>query len=262
MIFRQLFDPETATYTYLLADPVTRKALLIDPVLEQFERDHQLLEELGLQLCFTLETHVHADHVTSASRFRQAVGSSVVFSSTAQVAGADVALSNGETLKLGELEILALHTPGHTDGCVTYVCAKANMAFTGDALLIRGCGRTDFQQGSAKVLFSSVRRTIFGLGDATRIYPGHDYQGRTVSTVAEEKQFNRRLAEGISELEFIEIMEQLNLPYPKRIDIAVPANLLCGVIDESSSVGTGKAVGDALEQIGREDAGFLFGDGI
>ena len=261
MIFRQLFDPETATYTYLLADADSQQALLIDPVLEQFDRDRLLLEELGLQLCFTLETHVHADHVTSAARCRELLGSKVVFSSTAQVAGADLALENAASLSVGNVTVQALHTPGHTDGCVTYLCEQAGMAFTGDALLIRGCGRTDFQQGSAKELFNSVRNTIFGIGDATRLYPGHDYQGRTVTTVAEEKQFNRRLRESIGLAEFVEIMEALNLPYPKRIDVAVSANLLCGVVTESASTAD-TAVGDALKQVGREDAGFLFGSGI
>ena len=262
MIFRQLFDPETATYTYLLADADSHQALLIDPVLEQFDRDRKFLEELELKLCFTLETHVHADHVTSADRFRQALGSKVAFSSTAQVAAADLGLKHLETLSVGNVTVQALHTPGHTDGCVTYFCGQAGMAFTGDALLIRGCGRTDFQQGSAESLFESVRGTIFGLDDAIQLYPGHDYQGCMMTTVAEEKRFNRRLNEQITESEFVKIMQELNLPYPKRVDTAVPANLLCGVVVEPLPAAVDLALGDALKQLGREAVGLEYGEGI
>jgi glyoxylase-like metal-dependent hydrolase (beta-lactamase superfamily II) len=163
LIFRQLFDPETSTYTYLLADDASREAVLIDTVREQFERDLTLLRELELSLRCTLETHVHADHVTASGRFRESLGSQVVVGAASGVANADVALQEGDTVRFGAHSLEAWLTPGHTDGCVTYVCREAGMAFTGDALLIRGCGRTDFQQGDAMTLFGSVREKIFSL---------------------------------------------------------------------------------------------------
>jgi glyoxylase-like metal-dependent hydrolase (beta-lactamase superfamily II) len=228
MIFRQLFDPETSTYTYLLADESTREAVLIDPVREQVARDAGLVHELGLTLRFTLETHVHADHITGASLLRAQLGSQAAVGAAAGVACADRALADGAELRIGSLTLRALATPGHTNGCTSYACAAAGMAFTGDALLIRGCGRTDFQQGNARRLFRSVRERLFTLPDATLLYPGHDYRGRTVTTVAEEKRWNPRLGLARSEDEFVAIMAALRLDYPKRMDESVPANLQCG----------------------------------
>lgn len=226
MIFRQLFDNETSTYTYLIADEHTREAAIIDPVREQVERDLQLLEELDLKLVYTLETHVHADHVTASGALREKTGARSVVSKAAGVRCADVLVGDGDRLKLGKLEIEVIATPGHTSGCVTY--STGDRIFTGDALLIRGCGRTDFQSGSADQLYDSVKRKLFVLPKETLVFPGHDYKGRTVSTIGEERQYNPRLAHKKRE-EFVAIMKGLNLAKPKKIDEAVPANLGCGV---------------------------------
>lgn len=229
MILKQLFDHATWTYTYLLGDPESGQALLIDPVAEQADRDLALLEELGLRLVFTLETHVHADHVTASGVLRERTGSRSVVSSKAGVPCIDLAVEHGDVLTLGSLELEVLHTPGHTDGCVSYVLrGETPMVFTGDALLIRGCGRTDFQAGDAEVLFSSVRERLFTLADHTLVYPGHDYRGHTVSSIAEERAHNPRLRDGTSLAQFIDIMSNLRLANPKHMDVAVPANMACG----------------------------------
>jgi glyoxylase-like metal-dependent hydrolase (beta-lactamase superfamily II) len=198
-------------------------------VLEQIERDCRLLRELGLQLACALETHVHADHVTASGALRQGLGARVGAGSCAGVRNADWELAHGQQLRVGGLCLEVRATPGHTAGCVTYCCHDAGMAFTGDALLVRGCGRTDFQEGDARTLFRSVRDRIFSLPDATLLHPGHDYHGATVTTVAEEKRFNPRLGLGVGLAEFLEIMAHLELSPPKRIDVAVPANLRSGL---------------------------------
>lgn len=228
MLFRQLFDRETSTYTYLLGDEGTGRALLIDPVAENVERDLALLGELDLLLTYVLETHVHADHVTAAATLRQRTGCKTVVSAYAGAPCADVAVKDGDVIEMGEVALEVRATPGHTAGCVTYVTADHTMAFTGDALMIRGCGRTDFQQGDAVRLYRSVHEKIFTLPDDCRVYPGHDYRGQLVSTVGEEKQFNPRLGRGRTVSEFVAIMQALDLPKPKRIDEAVPANQRCG----------------------------------
>ena len=228
MLFRQLFDPTTSTYTYLLADPDAREAVLVDTVRDQVSRDAQLLEELGLTLVATLETHVHADHVTGAWLLKQRFHSQIVYPSTSGVEGADRLVGEGDTIRFGRYALEVRLTPGHTDGCATYVLASEGMAFTGDALLIHGSGRTDFQQGDARRLYRSVHDQIFTLPDATLLYPGHDYKGRTVTTVAEEVRFNPRLGGGRTEDEFVQIMADLNLPYPRHIDRALPANQALG----------------------------------
>jgi glyoxylase-like metal-dependent hydrolase (beta-lactamase superfamily II) len=261
MLFRQLLDPETSTWTYLLADPTTGEALLIDPVREQFERDAALLRELGLTLRFSVETHVHADHVTSASRLRDELGCEVVVGRTAGVRAADRALGDGERLRMGALELEARATPGHTNGCTTWVCHAAGIAFTGDALLVRGCGRTDFQEGDARALFRSVRGRIFTLPDETLLYPAHDYKGRTVTTVAEEKRWNPRLGLARSEDEFLAIMAELKLPPPKHIGEAVPANLEAGAGAPPPAPTTGP-VASVMEREGRQDAELWQGLGI
>ncbi|HJL14289.1 MAG TPA: MBL fold metallo-hydrolase [Sandaracinaceae bacterium LLY-WYZ-13_1] len=230
MLFRQLFDKESSTYTYLLADEETRQAVLIDPVREQVERDIELLEELDLKLAYTLETHVHADHVTSSGLLRQRLGCKTVLSAAAGAGCPDVLVEDGEVLKVGSLEIEARHTPGHTDGDVSYYVPAASMIFTGDTIFVRGCGRTDFQQGDAERLYDSVQSKVFSLPDETVIYPGHDYKGRTMTTVAEEKKLNPRLGGGKTKQQFVEIMNNLKLAYPKKIDVAVPANLHCGLL--------------------------------
>lgn len=228
MLFRQLFDPASSTYTYLLADETTRRALLIDTVFEQFDRDKALLGELGLTLTHTLETHVHADHVTAAWRFRQALGSKIVVAKDSGAVGADVPVRDGDLIEAGTASLIVRATPGHTAGCVTYVTKDYRMAFTGDALLIRSAGRTDFQQGSAATLYRSIRERIFSLPDSCLLYPAHDYAGRTATTVGEEKRWNPRIGGEASESDFVGYMANLGLPHPKQIDVAVPANMQCG----------------------------------
>jgi sulfur dioxygenase len=227
MLFRQLFDPETATYTYLIADPDTREAALVDPVLEQFERDRQLLQELGLSLRYTLETHVHADHITSASKLRQALGCQSIVPVGAEVDCADRYINDGEVLSVGAIAIQAIATPGHTDSHMAYLVQGTHL-LTGDSLLIRGCGRTDFQSGDAGALYDSIQR-LFALPDTTLVYPGHDYRGHTVSTIGEEKLFNPRF-QGNNRQQFQELMANLRLPDPKKIMEAVPANQQCGTV--------------------------------
>ena len=228
MIFRQLFDQQSSTYTYLLADSLTREAVLIDPVFEHARRDAALVGELGLNLLFTLETHVHADHVTGASLLRRRLGSKIALSKNGGAQGADRYLADGDLIAFGMRTLEARATPGHTSGCMSYVLDDLSKAFTGDALLIRGCGRTDFQQGSAPLLFHSVRERIFSLPDDCLLYPGHDYRGLTASSVGEEKKYNPRLALAIAEGDFVGYMTNLGLAHPKLMDVAVPANLRCG----------------------------------
>src|SRR3989442_1433131 len=228
MVFRQLFDPQSSTYTYLLADAVSREAVLIDPVFEQARRDIALVEELGLKLSWTLETHLHADHVTGAWMLKQRLGSRIAVSRASGAQGADRCLEPGEEIRLGGTCLEARPTPGHTGGCVSYVLDDRSMAFTGDALLIRGCGRTDFQDGDPRTLFRSVREQIFSLPDRCLLYPGHDYRGLTATSVGEEKLYNPRLAEAILEQDFVGYMKHLGLPHPKEMEVAVPANMKCG----------------------------------
>lgn len=231
MIFRQLFDPQSSTYTYLLADANTREAVLIDPVFEQARRDAALVKELGLRLVATLETHVHADHVTSAWLLKQKLGSRIGVPAPSGAEGADFLVAE-EPVRFGASSLEPRHTPGHTGGDTTYVLDDRSMAFTGDALLIRSCGRTDFQQGDARQLFHSVREQIFSLPDRCLLYPAHDYRGLTVTSVGEEKLYNPRLGEAVGESDFVGYMQNLGLPYPKQIEVAVPANLRCGRPDQ------------------------------
>jgi glyoxylase-like metal-dependent hydrolase (beta-lactamase superfamily II) len=229
MIFRQLFDPGTSTYSYLLADEESRAAVLIDPVREQVERDLALLDELGVSLRYTLETHVHADHVTGGGALREATGCSVVLGHRTNSECADLLVHDGDVIRFGTEALEVRETPGHTDGCVTFVSKDHRMAFTGDALLIRGCGRTDFQQGSARTLYASIHAKIFSLPHDFAIFPGHDYRGHTRSTVDEEKRCNPRLGGNRTVDEFVRIMDDLQLDPPARIEEAVPANMSCGI---------------------------------
>jgi glyoxylase-like metal-dependent hydrolase (beta-lactamase superfamily II) len=226
MLFRQLFDRESSTYTYLIADRTSRKAILIDPVLEQVERDLKLLQELGLTLQYCLETHVHADHITGAAHLRSATGCVSVVPEGAQVDCADQFIQHGETLSVGAVNVQAIATPGHTDSHMAYLVDGTHL-LTGDALLIRGCGRTDFQSGDAGTLFDSVTQRVFTLPDSTLIYPAHDYRGQTVSSVEEEKHWNPRFT-GRSRDQFREFMNDLNLPDPQKMMEALPANEQCG----------------------------------
>jgi len=228
ILFHQLFERESSTYTYIVADPVSREAVLIDPVMETVERDQQVLAENNLRLQWILETHVHADHITGAARLRAATGARIAMGRAGHVAGADRLLDDGDRIEFGCLALTVLTTPGHTGSCVSY--KMVDRVFTGDALLIGGCGRTDFQEGSAERLYDSIHQKIFSLPETTLIYPSHDYEGRTHSTVGDEKRGNPRLGGGKSKAEFVEIMANLQLAPPKKIAVALPANLRCGQV--------------------------------
>jgi len=227
LLVRQLFDRESCTYSYLLIDNETREGAFIDAVKEQFDRDMQYIEELGVELWYAIETHVHADHITSAGLLRQHTGAEIVYSEKAHLKSIDKTISHGDELPLGQHTLKALETPGHTNCCTSYYID--GMVFTGDTLFIRGCGRTDFQQGNIEALYNSVHQELFSLPDATLVYPGHDYNGRTCSTILEEKQFNPRLGVGIGLKQFIKTMNNLNLSLPNKINEAVPANTNCGI---------------------------------
>jgi len=230
MIFRQLVEPESSTYTYLIGCENTGEAVLLDPVIETCERDMEAVAALGLNLAFTLDTHIHADHITGACRLRSLTGCEVAYPADDNLSCADVEVSEEAPLSVGDLTIRALFTPGHTDKHHSYVIEQGGhtQVFTGDALLIDGCGRTDFQNGDSAVLFKSVREKLFALPEGTLVYPAHDYSGRRVSTIMQERTHNPRLNDEISLSEFQRIMAELDLPYPKKIDVAVPANLKCG----------------------------------
>lgn len=227
IIVKQLFDRESCTYTYLLIDPDTREGAIIDPVRETFERDIEVINELGVELLYTLETHTHADHVTSSGKIRQSTGAKIVFGDGAGIPAIDIAIKDNERLKLGNFEIKAIATPGHTANCTSYIVD--GMAFTGDTLLIRGCGRTDFQEGDPGLLYDSIINRLFTLDDATLVYPAHDYNGRLWSTIAEEKRWNPRLGKARDKESFVELMNNLNLDLPKKINEAVPANTNVGI---------------------------------
>lgn len=231
-IFRQLFDSTSCTYTYLLADTTTRSAILIDPVIEHVSRDVKLVKELDLNLLYAANTHVHADHITGTGEIKKLFPACQSVISKASGARADKYLDPLDILQIGDISLEVRPTPGHTNGCVTYVYHKGKAAFTGDALLFRGCGRTDFQEGDPAKLYDSVHNQIFSLPEDYLLYFAHDYKGNTVTSVLEEKQFNARLTK--SKEEFIKIMQNLNLAYPKMIDKAVPANLVCGYVDSIS----------------------------
>ncbi|XP_015924014.1 uncharacterized protein [Parasteatoda tepidariorum] len=229
IIFRQLFDSTSCTYTYLLADAKSRSAILIDPVIEHVARDIKLVQELGLNLFYAANTHVHADHITGTGEIKKVLTNCQSVISLTSGAQADRHLKPMEILKVGDINLEIRPTPGHTNGCITYVFHEGKVAFTGDALLYRGCGRTDFQEGDASKLYDSVHSQIFSLPEDYLLYFAHDYKGNTVTSVDEEKKYNLRLTK--SKEEFVEIMKNLNLAYPKMIDKAVPANLVCGYVD-------------------------------
>lgn len=244
MLFRQLFEPASSTYTYLVGCEETGTAALIDPVLETAERDLDLIRSLGLELTCTIETHIHADHVTGAGRLRALSGSKAGFPAASGADFVDFTIAEGDEVAVGGLALRPLYTPGHTDDHHAYLIERSGEAhvFTGDALLIEGCGRTDFQNGDAATLYRSVHEKIFALPDETLVYPAHDYNQRRVSSVAQERARNPRLGAGKSVEEFVKIMAGLNLPKPKKIDMAVPANRLCGEMAPSQEVADGQAV--------------------
>jgi glyoxylase-like metal-dependent hydrolase (beta-lactamase superfamily II) len=224
MLLRQLFDPATSTYTYLIADASSRAAALVDPVREHLERDHQLLRELGLELEYVLETHVHADHVTSAGPLADLTGAQTVIAQDGAACG-HIRVRHGDRLSLGALTIEVLETPGHTNDSLSF--RVGGHVFTGDCLLVRGTGRADFQNGDPHALYDSITQVLFALPDATIVWPGHDYRGHTCSTIGEERRHNPRVA-GRSREEFVAILNDLNLPPPRHIEEAVPANRACG----------------------------------
>lgn len=228
MIFRQLFDSESSTYTYLLADRHSRQAILIDAVFSQVKRDLALLDELGLTLALAVDTHAHADHVTAAWLLKQKTGCRIASAKAIGAEHVDLSLEDGQVFGCEGVSLEALSTPGHTDGCMSYVLSDRSMVFTGDTLLIRGCGRSDFQQGSARTLYESITKRLFALPDTCLVCPAHDYNGRTVSSIGEEKAFNARVGGGANETDFVEYMNAMKLPHPKKIDEAVPANLRSG----------------------------------
>jgi len=228
LIFRQLFDSASSTYTYLLADPRTREAVLIDCVYEQHARDAALLRELGLVLRYTLDTHCHADHVTGAWLMREALASQVALSPAYQASNVDLPLVHGDVVRFGDGALEVRATPGHTGGCLSFLTPDHAMVFTGDALLVRGAGRTDFQAGDAALLYRSIKEQLLALPDDCVVYPAHDYEGRTSSTIGEERRFNPRIGGDAREEDFVGFMMNLGLPHPKLLAIAVPANLRSG----------------------------------
>lgn len=233
MLFRQLYDSESSTYTYLLADLTLKEAILVDPVLEQVKRDWQLLKELDLSLRYCLETHIHADHITGTGKLRELTGCSGIVPENAQADCADRHIQDEEDLELGSIVIEAIATPGHTDSHMAYL-VNGERVLTGDVLFIRGCGRTDFQNGDAGTLYDSVTKKLFTLPDATLVYPAHDYRGQTVSTIGEEKSWNPRFV-GRDRSNFIQLMNNLNLPDPKKMMEAIPANKSCGKVISAGS---------------------------
>ena len=228
MLLRQLFDAQTSTYTYLIADELTKEAVLVDPVIEQVDRDYKLIKELGLELYYCIETHIHADHITATYQLRKLTGCLGVVPEKSKAVCADVTIEEGDNLGIGAVNIQAIATPGHTSCHMAYL-VNEDRVLTGDALFIRGCGRTDFQNGDAGSLYNSVTQKLFTLPSETLVYPAHDYRGHTVSTIGEEKRFNPRFAARTRE-EFIELMNNLDLPNPKKMMEAIPANEMCGKI--------------------------------
>ncbi len=227
MIFKQLFEPVSSTYTYLLGCEQTGQAVLVDPVINTMDRDLQVLQALGLRLVCTIDTHIHADHITAALELKKRVGSRIAAPAMDRLPCVDVPIEEGKPVQFGSIKLDGLHTPGHTDGHFAYL--MEDRVFTGDALLIDGCGRTDFQNGDAGALYRSVRDKLFTLADETLVYPAHDYTGRRVSSVGQEKSRNPRLGGDRTMEEFKQLMAKLDLPYPKFIDHAVPGNRQCGV---------------------------------
>ncbi|MGC4094427.1 MAG: MBL fold metallo-hydrolase [Polyangiaceae bacterium] len=228
MIFRQLFDQVSSTYTYLLADERSRAAVLIDCVFEQHVRDLALIRELDLDLQFVLDTHCHADHVTGAWLMKRATGASIALSGAYAARNIDRPLSHADTLRFGAYTLEVRATPGHTGGCLSFVDDAREHVFTGDALLVRGAGRTDFQQGDAHRLFRSIREQLFTLPETCTVHPAHDYEGRTASTIGEEREHNPRIGGTVREEDFVGYMQNLGLPHPKQLALALPANLRSG----------------------------------
>jgi len=228
LLFRQLFDADTGTYTYLLADTDRGEGVLIDPVYEQHGRDLSLIRELGIRLVACLDTHAHADHVTGSWLMREATGCAIGLAGAVGAENVTLPLAHGDRVAFGGRQLEVRATPGHTDGCLSFVLDDHRLAFSGDALLVRGCGRCDFQQGNAHTLFNSITKQIFTLPESCLLYPAHDYTGRDVTSVAEEKAFNARVGGDADERDFVGYMQNLHLPHPRRLAEALPANLRSG----------------------------------
>jgi len=229
MLFKQLFEPDSSTYSYLLACPNTGECAIIDPVLDTAQRDLSVLQAHNLKLTYTIDTHIHADHLSGASRLKALTDSKIAYPAIDELPCADIGLQEGVTFRVGTIEIHPLFTPGHTDHHHAYLINTPvhSMLFTGDALMIDGVGRTDFQSGDSEVLYKSIQQKFFTLPDETLVYPCHDYERRHISTIAQEKERNKHIA-GKSMEEFKQTMEGLDLPYPRKIDFAVPGNQECG----------------------------------
>jgi len=238
LLLRQLFDAATGTFTYLLADGASGQGVLIDPVFEQHERDLALIRELGIALVASIDTHAHADHVTGSWLMRRATGCAIGLAAAARAENVTLPLHHGDRLAFGARHLEVRSTPGHTDGCLTFVLDDRSLAFTGDALLVRGCGRCDFQQGDPHSLYRSITGQILSLPESCLLYPGHDYTGRSVTSVAEEKAFNARLGGAATERDFVGHMQNMRLPHPHRIAEALPGNLRSGKPREESSAST------------------------
>ena len=234
MLFRQLFDQVSSTYSYLLADEGTREAVLVDPVFERHVRDAALIRELDLELLYTIDTHCHADHVTGAWLMKEAFGSRAALAGEYAAANVDVPLKHGDVIRFGGSSLEVRATPGHTDGCLSFVTPDRKLVLTGDALLVRGAGRTDFQQGDPALLYQSIKEQLFSLPDDCVVYPAHDYDGRISSTIGEERRFNARIGGNAREEDFVGYMLNLALPHPKQLDLAVPANLRGGKPEEGT----------------------------
>jgi glyoxylase-like metal-dependent hydrolase (beta-lactamase superfamily II) len=230
MIFRQLFETDSSTYTYLLACEETGECVLIDPVIDTVTRDLEVLQSLGLTLTYTLETHVHADHLTGARKLRQFTGSQIAVPAMDQLQCADIGVSEGTSFNVGNISLQPLYTPGHTSTHHAYLLDNGmqHCLFCGDALLIEACGRTDFQSGDPGKLYDSITEKFYSLPDETLLYPAHDYEHRQISTVGQEKLRNPRIQTDTTRDEFIATMNGLDLPYPRKIDFAVPGNEQCG----------------------------------
>ena len=255
LLLRQLFDAETGTFTYLVADVPSGEGVLIDPVYEQHPRDLSLVRELGIDLVACLDTHAHADHVTGSWRMHQATSCAIGLAAAARARNVTLPLAHGERVRFGGRHLEVRATPGHTDGCLTFVLDDRSLAFTGDALLVRGCGRCDFQHGNAHTLYHSITEQILSLPDHCLLHPCHDYNGRTVTSVAEEKAFNARLGGGADERDFVGYMENLHLPHPHRIAVALPANLRSGRPSDAEHGDVDHGDADAWGPIERSYAG-------
>lgn len=236
MIFRQLFEKTSSTYTYLLACEETRQCALIDTVVDTTDRDLSVLQELGLTLNYTIDTHIHADHLTAATKLKALTKSRIIYPEVCNLPCMDIGAKEGEEIRIGNISLHPLFTPGHTDHHFAYLFDNGTqkMVFTGDALLIEACGRTDFQSGNAATLYDSIHNKLFSLPNETLVYPGHDYSGRTISSIQQEKQRNPRLGDNKPKDEFVNIMDNLDLPYPKKIDFAVPGNEVCGICPDNT----------------------------